>query len=308
MNLPDDFLKGSIPPLITPFRDGAVDYDAYAGLVEFQIENGSHGILVNGTTSEPASLTVAERNRLVDVAIEATGGRLPVVAATGSQSFAETEALTAHADRAGADALLIVTPYYVRPPQRGLVEYYLEIAKRIDKPWMIYHIPGRAAVGVTLDTVTEIAGKAPAFVGMKHAVDDLGFVSACLDRLGMAFRIFVGLEDLSYPMMAVGACGLMNAVGNLRPDLLARMCEDLRKDDPGAARDLHYRLFELNQAVFYDTNPIPMKYMMRRLGLIPKNEHRLPMVPATAELERRLDGVLRRAGLLDADGVAQAAE
>ena len=308
MNLPDDFLKGSIPPLITPFRDGAVDYDAYAGLVEFQIENGSHGILVNGTTSEPASLTVAERNRLVDVAIKAAGGRLPVVAATGSQSFAETEALTAHADRAGADALLIVTPYYVRPPQRGLVEYYLEIAKLIDKPWMIYHIPGRAAVGVTLDTVTEIAGKAPAFVGMKHAVDDLGFVSACLDRLGMAFRIFVGLEDLSYPMMAVGACGLMNAVGNLRPDLLARMCEEIRKGDPGAARDLHYRLFELNQAVFYDTNPIPMKYMMKRLGLIPKNEHRLPMVPATAELERRLDGVLRRAGLLDADGVAQAAE
>ncbi len=308
MNLPEDFLKGSIPPLITPFRDGAVDYDAYAGLVEFQIENGSHGILVNGTTSEPASLTVAERNRLVDAAVEAAGGRLPVVAATGSQSFAETEALTVHADRAGADALLIVTPYYVRPPQRGLVEYYLEIAKRADKPWMIYHIPGRAAVGVTLDTVTEIAGKAPAFVGMKHAVDDLGFVSACLDRLGMAFRIFVGLEDLSYPMMAVGACGLMNAVGNLQPGLLARMCEEVRKGDPGAARDLHYRLFELNQAVFYDTNPIPMKYMMRRLGLIPKNEHRLPMVPATAELERRLDDVLRRAGLLDADGVAQAAE
>ena len=308
MNLPEDFLKGSIPPLITPFRDGAVDYDAYAGLVEFQIENGSHGILVNGTTSEPASLTVAERNRLVDAAVEAAGGRLPVVAATGSQSFAETEALTAHADRAGADALLIVTPYYVRPPQRGLVEYYLEIAKRTDKPWMIYHIPGRAAVGVTLDTVTEIAGKAPAFVGMKHAADDLGFVSACLDRLGMAFRIFVGLEDLSYPMMAVGACGLMNAVGNLRPGLLARMCEEVRKGDPGAARDLHYRLFELNRAVFYDTNPIPMKYMMRRLGLIPKNEHRLPMVPATAELERRLDGVLRRAGLLDADGIAQAAE
>ncbi|MEQ9361310.1 MAG: dihydrodipicolinate synthase family protein, partial [Rhodospirillales bacterium] len=123
MKLPKDFLKGSIPPLITPFRNGAVDYKAYAGLVEFQVRNGSHGILVNGTTSEPASLTVEERNRIVDVAIEAAAGKLPIVAATGSQNLQKTTALTAHAEKAGADALLIVTPYYTRPPQRGLVEY-----------------------------------------------------------------------------------------------------------------------------------------------------------------------------------------
>ena len=308
MKLPKDFLKGSIPPLITPFRNGRVDYDAYAGLVEFQIKNGSHGILVNGTTSEPATLTVAERNRLVDVGIEAANGRVPVAAATGSQSFAETEALTMHADRAGADAFLVVTPYYIRPPQRGLVKYYLEIAKLTKKPWMIYHIPGRAAVNVTLDTVIEIAERSPNFVGMKHAVDDLGFVSSCLDRLGMEFRIFVGLEDLSYPMMAVGACGLMNAVGNLQPKKLARLCEEIWKGNLQKAQKLHYELFELNQAVFYDTNPIPMKYMMKRLGLIPKNEHRLPMVPATRELEKRLDGVLRRAGLLETTKLAAAAE
>ena len=121
MKLPKTFLRGSIPPLITPFRNGKVDYDAYAGLVEFQVKNGSHGILVNGTTSEPASLTVEERNRLVDVAIDAAAGKLPIVAATGSQNLQETSALTEHAEKAGADALLIVTPYYTRPPQRGLV-------------------------------------------------------------------------------------------------------------------------------------------------------------------------------------------
>ena len=298
MKLPKDFLKGSIPPLITPFKGGKVDYDAYAGLVEFQVKNGSHGILVNGTTSEPASLTVEERNRIVDVAIEANAGKLPIVAATGSQNLQETSALTAHAEKAGADALLIVTPYYTRPPQRGLVEYYKKLGKQTSLPCMIYHIPGRAAVSVTLDTLEKISKACPNFVGMKHAVDDLGFASECLDHFGKDFRIFVGLEDLSFPMMAVGACGLMNAVGNLQPKKLAQMCEAVWKGDLKKGQKLHYELFEINQAVFYDTNPIAMKYMMKKLGIMPKNEHRLPMMPATKELEKRLDGVLKRAGLL----------
>ncbi len=222
------------------------------------------------------------------------------MAATGSQSHAESLVLCQHAESAGADALLIVTPYYIRPPQRGLVAYYSDLGKRTKLPWMIYHIPGRAAISVTLDTLDQISRNCPNFVGMKHAVDDLGFVSTCLDKFGMDFRIFVGLEDLSYPMMAVGACGLMNAVGNLQPKRLARMCEEVWKGNMARAQKLHYELFEINQAVFYDTNPIPMKYMMKRIGIMPKNEHRLPMVPATRELEKRLDGVLRRAGLLGA--------
>jgi 4-hydroxy-tetrahydrodipicolinate synthase len=293
-------LRGSIPPLITPFRGGTVDYDAYAAMVDFQIREGSHGILVNGTTSEPASLTVEERNRIVDVAIDAAGGRVPIVAATGSQSLAETEALTDHAVRAGADALLIVTPYYSKPPQRGLIDYYLHLAARHDRPWMVYHIPGRTAVSVTLDTFKALKDKSPTFVGMKHAVNDLGFASECLAEFGPDFRIFVGLEELSFPMMAIGACGLMNAVGNLRPKILAELCEAVWNSDIPGARSLHERLLELNQAVFFDTNPIPIKYMMKRLGLIPENEHRLPMAPATRELEKRLEGVLERAGLLTA--------
>jgi len=299
-----DRLRGSVPPLVTPFRDGEVDYDAYARLVAMQIEKGSHGILVNGTTSEPALLTIEERNKLLDVALSVTAKRVPIVAATGSQSLAETRKLTEHAAKAGADALLIVTPYYTRPPQRGLVAYYLEIAKISDLPWMVYHIPGRTAVSVTLDTLKELKSKSPAFVGMKHAVNDLGFVSECLAAFGQEFRIFVGLEELSFPMMAVGACGLMNAVGNLCPEVLREMCEAVWNNNLSAARLLHQRLFEINQAVFFDTNPIPIKYMMKRLGILPTNEHRLPMVPATPELEKRLDGVLRNAGLLKADKAA----
>jgi 4-hydroxy-tetrahydrodipicolinate synthase len=296
-----DRLRGSMPPVVTPFRDGDVDYEAYAGLIEFQVKNGSHGVLVNGTTAEPSTLTTAERNRLVDIAIETVAGKIPVVAATGSQSFAETEVLTQHAVAAGADALLVVTPYYIKPPQRGLVDYYLKLASQHDTPWMIYHIPGRTAVSMTLDSMKSIRERSNTFVGMKHAVNDLGFVTECFAALGNDFKIFVGLEELSFPEMTIGACGLMNAVGNLRPDVLVEMCEAVWNSDLEKGRELHQRLLEVNQSVFYDTNPIPMKYMMKRLGLMPANEHRLPMLPATPELEKRLDGVLERAGLLEGE-------
>jgi len=291
-------IKGSIPPVVTPFKGGQVDFDAYAGLIEFHVAQGSHGVLVNGTTAEPSTLTIAERNQLVDVAMATTNGRISVVAATGSQSLAETEQLTLHAAKAGVDALLVVTPYYIRPPQRGLIEYYMKVAKQHDTPWMIYHIPGRTAINVTLDTMKEIRDKSPTFVGMKHAVNDLGFVTECFEALGNDFKVFVGLEELSFPMMTIGACGLMNAVGNLRPGILAEMCDAVWDSDLKKGRELHQRLLEINQAVFFDTNPIPIKYMMKKLGIMPENEHRLPMVPATPELEIRLDAVLERAGLL----------
>jgi 4-hydroxy-tetrahydrodipicolinate synthase len=290
-------LRGSIPPLVTPFKNGAVDYDRYAALVEFQIKEGSHGILVNGTTAEPSTLTTEERNRLVTLAVRTAKGRVPIVAATGSQSLAESRVLTDHALSEGVNALLIVTPYYIRPPQRGLIAYYLELAKGHDVPWMVYHIPGRTAVGVTLDTLKAFKDKSPNFVGMKHAVNDLGFVSECFHEFGNDFKVFVGLEELSFPMMAIGACGLMNAVGNLRPGVLSQMCEAVFNNDLAAGRKLHDQLLEINKAVFFDTNPIPMKYMMKKLGILTDNEHRLPMMPATAELATKLDGVLARAGL-----------
>lgn len=291
-------LRGSIPPVLTPFKNDAVDYDAYADLVEAQIVGGSHGILVNGTTAEPSTLTTDERNRLVQIAIEVARGRVPVVAATGSQSLEESRVLTRSAAEAGADALLIVTPYYIRPPQRGLIAYYMATVDGLDVPWMVYHIPGRTAVSVTIDTLAEMKDRSPHFVGMKHAVNDLGFVTEALHRLGNDFRIFVGLEELSFPMMAIGACGLMNAVGNLQPRVLADMCEAVWRNDLAGAKALHDRLLEINQAVFFDTNPIPVKYMAKRLGLLARNEHRLPMVPATRELEQRLDRVLSAAGFL----------
>ncbi len=221
-----------------------------------------------------------------------------MVAATGSQSHAETVALTEFADKAGANALLVVTPYYIKPPQRGLVKYYIDLAQRTTLPMMIYHIPGRTVVSVELDTLEQIMERAPNLVGIKHAVNDLGFASRMLKAFGSDFRVFVGLEELSFPMLAIGACGMMNAVANVAPKKVAQLYEAVRRNDLQAARALHFELFELNCSVFYDTNPIPMKYMMRRLGILSSNEHRLPMVPATPELEKRLDDVLIRAGML----------
>jgi len=298
IRLKDGFLTGSYPPLVTPFKNGAVDYETYARLVERQVAEGSHGIVVNGTTAEPSTLSVDERNRLVETAVRAAAGRIPVVAATGSQSHADTVAMTAAAEKAGADALLVVTPYFVRPPQRGLVEYYLDIGQRTGLPLLIYHIPGRTAVNMTVDSIAAVAEKLPTLVGMKHAVNDLTLVTEVLARLGSEFRVFVGLEDLSFPMMALGAQGVMNAVGNLMPKEVALLCEHVLAGRLSAARAAHFTLFELNQAVFFDTNPIPMKYMMKRLGILPNEEHRLPMVPATPELAQRLDQVLDRAGAL----------
>ncbi len=298
MSGPTGRLRGSIPPVITPFRDGAVDYATFERLVDLQVTQGSHGVLVTGTTGEPSVLTIAERIRLYEVAVQVVAGRIPVVAAPGGQSLADTVEMVRGAERAGVDALLVVTPYFIRPPQRGLVAYYAEVGRLSALPLMIYHIPGRAAINVTPETVEQIKAQAPTLVGLKHAVNDLNFATELLARLGMDFRLFVGLEELSFPMLAVGACGLMNAVGNLAPRRVADLCERVWANDLEAARAIHYELFELNQAVFFDTNPIPIKYMMKRLGLIPQNGHRLPMVPATADLEKRLDAVLTRAGLL----------
>lgn len=298
IKLDDKFLRGSYTPVITPFRGGRVDFDTFAALVERQVVEGSHGVVITGTTAEPSSLSVEERTELVKVAAGTVGGRIPVVAATGSQSYEETAELTARAEKAGVDALLVVTPYYIRPPQQGLVEYYVAVGKRTELPLMVYHIPGRTAVSVTAATMVKIAERLPNLVGMKHAANDLELVSELLMRLGSEFRIFCGLESLSLPMLAVGAAGLMNAVGNLAPGRLALLCEEVAKGNLDAARALHFDLFELNQAIFLDTNPIPLKYMMARMGLLETPEVRLPLVPFDKERGQTLDEVLRRAGLL----------
>jgi 4-hydroxy-tetrahydrodipicolinate synthase len=290
-------LRGSFVPLVTPFdEDLKVDYGTYASLVERQVAGGSHGVVVTGTSGEPSSLTVGERAELVRVAVQASAGRLPIVAATGSESLAATAELTRQAQAAGADAVLVVTPYYSAPPQRGLVQYFAEVGRNTDLPLLIYHIPGRAAVTISVDSVAEIADRLPTLAGMKYAGRDLGYLTDLFARLGRDFTVFVGLEELSLPMLAVGAQGLMNAVANMLPGPVAELADAVHHGDLKRARDLHFRLDRLNKAIFWDTNPIPIKYLLQRTGVLPVARHRLPLLPAPPELQARLDELLAEVG------------
>jgi len=292
ISLAPNELRGSYPPLVTPFRDGRIDLDTYESLVNFQIQSGSHGVVVAGTTGEPALLTIDERKALAETAVSAAAGRIPVMVATGAFSLAETVELTADAEDIGAAAVLVVTPAFTRPPQRGLVGFYEAVCRCTSKPVLMYHIPGRSAITASVDTLETIAERCENFVGAKHASTDLGWVTDVLVRLGADFRIFVGLEELSLPMLSVGGAGMVNAVSNVFPTAIAALYQAVQDEKLTEARRLHQSLWELNKSVFFDTNPIPIKYMMARRGLIPSNEERLPMAPATPDVERRCDLVL----------------
>jgi len=296
MNL--ESLKGSYVPLVVPFSNGAVDYDAYARICEWQIGKGSHGLLVNATSGEPTTLTLDERAMLVQVARDVAGGRVPVCAGTASQSHQETVTLIERYQTLGVEIVCVVTPYYSKPPQRALVDFFVDVAQRTDRPLLIYHIPGRAAVRLAADTIVAIKDHAENFVGLKNTDDDLGLVTEVLHRIGGDFRIFCGWEPVSLPMLSIGACGVMLSVSNVVPDRVAQLCELHAGGDELGARRLNEELHELFAAIDYDTSPIATKYMLRRIGVIGTNEHRMPMTTSTPQLERQLDAVLVRAGLI----------
>jgi 4-hydroxy-tetrahydrodipicolinate synthase len=291
------FLKGAFTPLVVPFRRGEVDFDRYAKLIEWQIEQGTHGLLVNATSGEPTTLTLEEKARLIEVAVKTSAGRKPVAAGIPAESHSEAVTLLARAEKAGADALVSVTPYYVRPPQRGLVAFFSDLAKRTKLPFLIYHIPARAAVSVTADTFEAIAERCPNFVGLKNTDDNLALVSHLMNRLGQDFRIFGGLENTAFAMSALGGCGTMIATSNVAPRQIAELNELCIAGKLHEAQTLVIEIDELMTVPFLDTGPIPIKCMMKLMGLIPTNEHRLPMMPATPELEKQLAAVVERYGL-----------
>jgi 4-hydroxy-tetrahydrodipicolinate synthase len=291
------FLKGAFTPLIVPFEGGGVDYGRYAKLIEWQIDQGTHGLLVNATSGEPTTLTLDERARLIEVAVKTSDGRKPVAAGIPAESHAEAVTLLARAEQAGADAIVSVTPYYVRPPQRGLIAFFTDIAGRTKLPLLIYHIPGRAAVSVAAETFEAIAERCPNFVGLKNTDDNLALVSRLINRLGSDFRIFGGLESTAFAMSAIGGCGTMITTSNVAPRQIARINELCMAGNLQEARTLAIEIDELMTAPFLDTGPIPIKCMMKLMGLLPANEHRLPMMPATAELENQLKVLVKRYGL-----------
>ena len=288
------FLKGAFTPLVVPFKSGAVDYDQYAELIQWQIEQGTHGLLVNATSGEPTTLTLDEKARLIEVAVKTSAGRSPVAAGIPAESYSEAVTLLARAEKAGADAVVSVTPYYARPPQRGLVAFFTDLAGRTELPFLIYHIPGRAAVSVTAETFEAIAAGCPNFVGLKNTDDNLALVSRLMNCFGPDLRIFGGLESTAFAMCALGGCGTMITTSNIAPKQIACLNDLCMAGKLREAQKLAIELDELMRAAFLDTGPIPIKCMMKLMGLIPTNEHRLPMVSAVPELEEQLEAVVRR--------------
>jgi 4-hydroxy-tetrahydrodipicolinate synthase len=248
-------------------------------------------VVVTGTTGEPTSLSVDERVELYRRAVAAASGRLEVVAATGAANQAETLELTAAAEAAGVDAVLVVSPAFVRPSQEGLRRHFSAVASSTELPFLVYNIPGRAAVSVAAETVEALVANCANVVGLKHASTDLDYVSDLLLRLGDDFRVFCGVESLSYPMLVVGAAGLMSAVGNLFPGAVATLCEAVERGDHADALRLHRELFPVNQAVFFDTNPVPLKAMLALRG-IGTADVRPPLAQLDRAAQERVERVL----------------
>lgn len=291
-------LKGSIVPLITPFRQGQLDAQALEGLIERQIRSGSHGISVGGTTGEPGSLRLDERKELIALAVRLTRGRLPVLAGTGSLRLDEAIELTHYAREVGASAALVITPYYVKPNQQGLYAFFAEIARNVPNfPLILYNIPGRTGVELEVETVRRLHQEFPQIQGLKHSSPDLGYVSRLIQALGEGFSVFCGLEEFTLPMMSLGAVGTIAATANWLPQEVAKLCELALQGALTEARKLHYFLFEANQAIFWDTNPIPLKTVLAWMGLCAP-EWRPPLGPTRPEVEVRLRAMAERYGLL----------
>jgi 4-hydroxy-tetrahydrodipicolinate synthase len=280
-------LSGSIVPMITPFRGGRLDEEAFASLVDWQIRNGSHGISVTGTTGEPTSLSREERLRVMQLASEVIAGRVPFVPSTGSNNLDETLHFSRAAEKLGADAVLLIAPYYVRPSQEGIFRFFAAVAGQLVLPVILYNIPGRTAVNIEVDTVARLKEACPNIVGIKESNKDFEHVNRLLHRMGRDFSVFSGIELLCFPTLAIGGAGYLSATGNLVPRLVADLYDLTTAGRWDEARDLHYRLLPLNDAVFLETNPVPVKTVLGWMGKI-SPEVRLPLAPMSEENAKRL--------------------
>lgn len=290
-------LRGSIVPMITPFTAGGqVDDGALRDLIDRAIEAGSHGISVTGTTGEPSALTLEEREHVMEVAAKVVDGRVPFVPGTGTNNLEETVRLTRAAEGLGADAALVIVPYYSRPSQEGLYRYFAAVADAAEIPLLIYNIPGRTAVNMEPATMARLRRDHPHIVGVKESNTDFEHVSKVLYECGRDFLVFSGIELLCYPMLAIGGAGHVSATANVLPAEVARLYDLVAEGKWDDALDLHYHLLPLNEALFLDSNPGPLKWVLGRLGIAPPHL-RPPMAEPGPETQRRLEEALARYGL-----------
>ncbi len=299
---------GSIVPLPTPFAgdEARIDERALRRLVDFQIAHGSHGVSCTGTTGEPSSLSAEERRRVIEIVHDAVGGRVPFVPGTGTNNLDETLSTTRYAADLGVDAVLVIAPYYVRPNQDNLFEYFRRVAAEVpDTPVILYNIPGRAAVTIEPRTIGRVRAACPNVVGVKHATKDLDDVSYTFVHAGRDTAVYCGAETLTYPMLTLGGCGHISATGVVAPREVARLYELAAAGRWDEARELHFRMLELNDVLFIEINPVPLKTALALMGLC-EPRWRLPLGPMLPDNERVLRATLERYGLLDAPAAGAA--
>lgn len=288
--------KGSITALITPFRDGAVDEAAFRKLIEWQIAEGSNGLVPCGTTGESPTLSHQEHRRVTEICIETVNKRVPVIAGCGSNSTTEAIGLTQHAQEAGADAALVVTPYYNKPTQEGLFRHFQAIHDATDLPIIIYNIPGRSVVDMAVDTMARLAAL-PRIVGVKDATADLGRATRQRNACGPDFCMLSGEDITALGFNAHGGQGCISVTSNIAPRLCAEFQALTLKGDFAGALKLQDRLSVLHDAMFVETSPGPVKYAASLLGLC-SAEMRLPMAPVSDRTKAAVEAALKTAGLL----------
>jgi len=287
--------EGVYVAIVTPFKNGKIDEEAYKNLIEMHVKKGTDGIIPCGTTGESATLSHEEHEYLIELTVKLVNGRMKVVAGTGSNSTEEAIKLTKAAEKVGCDGALLVSPYYNKPTQKGLYEHFKKIAESVKIPLILYNIKSRTAVNIEIKTMCELS-KIPNIVGVKEASGDLSQMSEIIRLCGNDFTVLSGDDALTLPLVSIGGKGVISVVGNFIPEDLKHMLESYKSGNIEEAKKIHHKLFPLIKAMFIETNPIPVKAAMEMLGLIGP-EIRLPLTRLEGENREKVKKALIDYGL-----------
>lgn len=271
-------LQGSFVALVTPFKAGTIDWIALENLIRFHLDSGTHGILLLGTTAETAGLASDEKDALLRFALQKIAGRVPVMIGTGTNNLSQSLANTQKAKELGADFALVITPYYIKPTQAGMYEYFKTIANKVDIPIVIYNVPGRTGVNMAAATTVRLAKDCPNIVGIKEASANLVQATQILRDAPQGFSLMSGEDALNLPLMAIGARGTISVTANVVPKLMSEHMESCLKGDFAAAAKQHQYLARINDLMFIETNPIPAKEALHMMGML-ELEFRSPICP-----------------------------
>lgn len=291
-------LRGAFTALSTPFKDGEIDETTYRNFIEWQIEQGINGLVPCGTTGEAATMTHEEQGRVIRICVEQVNGRLPVIAGAGSNSTKEAIELTKMAKAAGANAALLITPYYNKPTPEGLIAHFKAIAAEASMPFVIYNVPGRTGLNLLPADLKRIVDQVPEAIAVKEATGNLTQVAQIREYCGEKFQLLSGDDFTVLPLLAAGGIGVISVVSNIMPKTMSSMCKAFMDRELDTALNLSLEMAPVNRAMFMESNPIPVKTALQMMDIFPTAEFRLPIVPLLPENRPKLEQVLKNAELL----------